>query len=333
MLSFVACAQQDVAAPGVLSAGQRALASGGVAPTGADLQLSGSIPFGSPNVGTTFAYSFQVKNSGPSSAEGTTLVDVLPPGMLFAQAQLNGTVIACPQTDQTVTCDLGTIPSGAQSMLVFLATTPMVPVTDTNTATVTSLVADPKTTNNTVNILTKVQTPNLGGVKPVPVQLTAFSSLPADFTSGGYTIAGGAQGLAFAFVSAATGTFSGLAVAMHGSGIPGRAGFWIYADNPNNPGHPGALISAEAFGTIPALNDGTYTVVSVSPIGAPVLVAGQRYWLFGFGAAGEGAAQWDLTANLFLSSPVAQGSPGGPIFLVPGNGLGRMAAFIVGVTP
>jgi len=327
---LVACAR-DIAAPPHVPTGGRALTSGGVAPTGADLQISGSANPGSPTEGVAFAYTFQVKNAGPDSATGTTFTDVLPPGMIYQGAQVNDALIICPQSGQTVTCNLGTIKSGAQATLLLLATPPMAVVTDTSIATVTSLVSDPKATNNVVNVVTRVVAPNGGGGKVVPTQAVAFSSLPADFSTGGYVFAGGPSGVAFPFISAATGTWNAVTVAMHGNGTPGRAGFWLYADDPNNPGHPGALISGEVIGPIPALNDGSYTVISVPTLSAPLLTAGKQYWLFGFGAAGESSAQWDLTANLQLTSPVAEGPPGSTPFLVPGTGLGRMAAFIIGV--
>lgn len=302
---FVACAR-DIAAPTHLSAGGRALAQGGVAPTGADLQISGSIPFGSPNIGSTFAYSFQVKNAGPDSAPGTTLVDVLPTGMSFGSAAVNNTLLSCSQTDQTVTCPLGTIKSGSQVTVTFLAVSPFVAGTDTNTASATSLVSDPKTTNNTVSILTKVLAPNTGGGAPPPVTAIAFSTLPVGVVGGQYVIAGGPDGVGFQFTSAATGTWSGLIVSTFAGG-GGRSEFWIYADDPANPNHPGALVGGPVFGVISSTATSTLSGITVPAGAGGVLTAGQQYWIFGFGNAAELSAFWNLNANPLLTGRCAIG--------------------------
>lgn len=302
---LVACGR-DIAEPARVQAGGRALAQGGVAPTGADLQIAGSIPFGSPNIGSTFAYSFQVKNAGPDSAPGATLVDVLPPGMGFDGAAVNNTVIPCSQTDQTVTCGLGTIKSGAQVTVTFLAVSPLVAGTDTNTATATSLVADPKTTNSTVNVLTKVLALNTGGGAPAPVLATAFSTLPVGVIGGQYVIAGGSNGVGFQFTATATGTWAGLVVSTFAAG-GGRSEFWIYADDPLNPGHPGALVGGPVFGVISSTATSTLDGITVPSTAAGVLTAGKQYWIFGFGNSAELSAFWNLNSNPLLTGRCAVG--------------------------
>jgi len=304
-LVLAACAR-DVAAPTRFQASGRALAQGGVAPTGADLQISGSIPFGSPNIGSTFAYSFQVKNAGPDSAPGTTLVDVLPPGMGFNGAQVNNVAIPCPQTDQTVTCELGTIKNGAQVTVTLLAISPFAAVTDTNTVSVTSAVSDPKLTDNTVNVLTKVLAPKAAGGAPAPVTATAFSTLPVGVIGGQYVIAGGPNGVGFQFTAAATGTWSGLVVSTFAGG-GGRSEFWIYADDPLNPNHPGALVGGPVFGVISSTATSTLDGIAVPSAVAGVLTAGQSYWIFGFGNSAELAGYWNLNANPLLKGRCAIG--------------------------
>lgn len=303
----LAACGRDIAAPARLQAGGRALAQGGVVPTGADLQISGSIPFGSPNTGSTVMYSFQVKNAGPDSAPGTMLTDVFPPGMNYSGASLNNTaVITCPQTGQAVTCNLGTIKSGAQVTVQVFAVTPFAAITDTNTATVSSLVSDPKTTNNAVNILTKVLALNTGGGAPAPVFATAFSTMPVGVIGGQYVIAGGPDGVGFQFTSAATGTWSGLVVSTFAGG-GGRSEFWIYADDPLNPGHPGALVGGPVFGVMSSTPTSTIDGISVPPGAGGVLTAGQQYWIFGFGNAAELSGYWNLNANPLLKGRCAIG--------------------------
>src|SRR5579884_3243418 len=260
----LAACGHDIAAPTRVQARGRALAQGGVPPTGADLQLTGSIPFGSPNIGTLFAYSFQVKNVGPDSAPGVSFVDVLPPGMTFGGASLNGGAsLPCQQADQTVSCGLGTIKSGAQITVLFEATSPLTAGTDTNTATVTSTASDPKPTDNTVSILTKVLAPKVGGGGvPAPVTATAFSTLPVGVIGGQYVIAGGSNGVGFQFTAAATGTWSGLVVSTFAGG-GGRSEFWIFADDPLNPNHPGALVGGPVFGVISSTATSTLDGIAV----------------------------------------------------------------------
>jgi uncharacterized repeat protein (TIGR01451 family) len=315
MTCLVACSQKDIAGPSRIAAGGRALAQGGVAPTGADLQISGSIPFGSPNIGSSFAYSFQVKNAGPDSAPGATLVDVLPTGMSFGSASVNDAVIPCSQTDQTVTCPLGTIKNGAQVTVLFLAVSPSVAGTDTNSATATSLVSDPKPTNNTVNILTKVLAPN-ARVAPPPVFATAFTTMPVGVIGGQYVIAGGPNGVGFQFTPTVTGTWAGLVVSTF-AGSGGRSEFWIYADDPLHPGHPGALVGGPVFGVISSTATSTLDGITVPSTAAGVLTAGKQYWIFGFGNTAELSGFWNLNANPLLTGRCAVGPFGFAVLAAP----------------
>lgn len=49
-----------------------------VQPGPTDVQVTGSSNNGSPPVGSTFNYTFQVKNNGPIPAGGVTSDDALP---------------------------------------------------------------------------------------------------------------------------------------------------------------------------------------------------------------------------------------------------------------
>lgn len=290
---------------------QQPAASGGTPATAgpaADVQVTGSANTGSPFVDSLFTYTFQIKNNGPDSAFDATIVDTLPPSVVFASigpVNVSGTP-ACTQaltaTSTVATCDFGTLRKGATATMQVSAYAPDTAGPFSNTAHATSTVPDPALTNNAVTINSQAQAAK--AAKPVPILATAFSTLPA-IVSGQYVFAGGPNGVGFAFTPTTSGTWAELAVSVHGGG-GGRAEFWLYADDPLNPGHPGAVIAGPIFGPIPA-TFGAPTVIALSATVAPVLVAGQRYWLFGFGSVGELSGIWDLSSDPSLTGPCAVG--------------------------
>ena len=94
---------------------------GMVAPAATDIQISGAASNGSPSVGSTFTYTYQVKNAGPwGTFGGLTFADTLPAGLTFVgsavtQATLDRTTgqlvqftvaNACSAVGQTVVCPL-----------------------------------------------------------------------------------------------------------------------------------------------------------------------------------------------------------------------------------
>lgn len=123
--------------------------------SGADLVLTNT---GSPNpvfVGGSLTYSLTVTNNGPDPATNVTLTDTLP-----APVTLNS--VSSPQMScvkgSTVTCTLGTLPSGMQASATVVVT-PTAPGTISNPAAVSAAEADPNPANNSWTAVTTVTAP------------------------------------------------------------------------------------------------------------------------------------------------------------------------------
>lgn len=155
----LASCTRDLTAPSIIGtpSGTTALLAGGVA-SGADLQISGSASTGSPNAGAAFSYTFQIKNSGPDAASDVMFVDTLPAGTGFNYATGNGVVFPCSRSNMVVTCTLGTIPKGSQSIVVVNLDAPVTAGTFTNTGHAASSSADPQPSNNAVTVAVQVKT-------------------------------------------------------------------------------------------------------------------------------------------------------------------------------
>jgi uncharacterized repeat protein (TIGR01451 family)/CSLREA domain-containing protein len=120
-------------------------------------------------VNATLTYTIQVINNGPSQATNVTLTDTLPSNVTFVSS-LPGLPI-CTRSGSTVTCNLGTLNSGATST-VTLIVIPTLSGTLTNTASVTSSGIDPNPTNNTATESSTVTSADLAITKsdsPDPV--------------------------------------------------------------------------------------------------------------------------------------------------------------------
>jgi uncharacterized repeat protein (TIGR01451 family) len=94
-----------------------------VQPGPTDIQLTGSASNGGPAVGSTFNYTFQVKNNGPLPAFGVTFDDPLPPliplgsTLTISDGSCTANVLA-----NSVHCDIGSLGVGQQSVISFSAT-------------------------------------------------------------------------------------------------------------------------------------------------------------------------------------------------------------------
>jgi uncharacterized repeat protein (TIGR01451 family) len=142
--------------------GTAALAAGGGG-TGADVQISGSASTGSPTAGTPFTYTFQVRNSGPSTATATVFTDALPAGFSFSSAYVNrmsNTCSGAPDASGStvVSCNLFDLASGAQSVVDVNVTAPLSAGSFPNTGTASSSVSDPQPANNSVTVTVKAAT-------------------------------------------------------------------------------------------------------------------------------------------------------------------------------
>lgn len=84
-------------------------------PTAAPLADLTVVKYGEPNpvqAGMPLTYTIVVTNHGPRSAENVIVTDQLPPGVTFRTANAE-----CTQAATVITCALGTLPAGWQSVI------------------------------------------------------------------------------------------------------------------------------------------------------------------------------------------------------------------------
>lgn len=117
----------------------------------ADLRIDKQAP-DQVDDGQQFDFTLTATNEGPSPAEGVTITDELPQGVSFVSASAGCTYDA---TNRTVTCDLGTLASGATAQRTITVQAES-PGDKTNTATVSSQTDDPNNQNNSDSTLTEV---------------------------------------------------------------------------------------------------------------------------------------------------------------------------------
>jgi uncharacterized repeat protein (TIGR01451 family) len=137
----------------------------------ADLALTKSDWIDPVTTGGLVIYTLIVRNNGPSDASGVVLIDTLPTSMVF-QSSTPGTP-SCTHMDGTVTCNLGSIPSGSSKQVVIRAFTTISGVF-TNQAEVAANEPDPYAANNTASEDTTVQPADLSVTKsdwPDPVRV------------------------------------------------------------------------------------------------------------------------------------------------------------------
>jgi uncharacterized repeat protein (TIGR01451 family) len=115
----------------------------------ADLSITKTPGPGPYGTGLPLTYTIVVANGGPNTATGVTVTDILPPGTTFQSATPGG---ACSGTT-TITCNAGTLTSGASATFTLTVTLPSTAGTVTNTATVTAAAtsADPNPSNNSAS--------------------------------------------------------------------------------------------------------------------------------------------------------------------------------------
>jgi uncharacterized repeat protein (TIGR01451 family) len=101
-----------------------------------DIQVTGSTNNGSPPVGTTFTYTFQVKDNGPLPASGVTFDDTLPTAIVLGSS-LTASIGTCTASAaaNSVHCDLGNLGVGQQSVISYTAS-PTATGTFPDTATI-----------------------------------------------------------------------------------------------------------------------------------------------------------------------------------------------------
>jgi uncharacterized repeat protein (TIGR01451 family) len=139
----------------------------------ADLGVSLAAAPNPVTVGQTVTYTLTVSNAGPSTATATTLSDALPGGVSLISAQPSQG--GCTGTT-TLSCSLGTISPGG-SVSIVIQGVPNAAGRLTDSASVTSGVTDPDTSNNnaavTVDAIDEPGEADLAislGADPDPVQ-------------------------------------------------------------------------------------------------------------------------------------------------------------------
>ena len=133
-----------------------------VAPGPTDIQITGSASNGGPPAGSTFTYTYQVKNAGPwGTYGGIFFVDTLPASLTYVSSIL--TVLSpltgqpveipfCSAVGQTVMCPLFDMQNGGvtgQATFTLTVTASSVPQQIVNTASVHTV--SPQTDSNTPN--------------------------------------------------------------------------------------------------------------------------------------------------------------------------------------
>ncbi len=124
----------------------------GVPPT--DLSITKSDSPDPVAINTNLTYTLVVTNNGPNPSPATTVTDVLPAGASFISSTT--TQGSCSGTS-TVTCNLGTVASGANATVTIVVRFSTAG-TRTNTATVSSQAPDTNTSNNSATATTTVNT-------------------------------------------------------------------------------------------------------------------------------------------------------------------------------
>jgi len=109
--------------------------------------------------GDNFSYTLTVTNSGPATATGVVVTDVLPSGLVFVSASAE-----CANSVGTITCQAGTIPATQSRTFTITVSTPAIASCNqasiTNTGTATSSGGDNNNANNSSSLTTQINCPN-----------------------------------------------------------------------------------------------------------------------------------------------------------------------------
>ena len=122
------------------------------APGAVDLQISGSSNQGQPSLGSSYTYTYEVKNAGPwATSGGVSFSDPLPPSLTFVSATT--TAGACT-SGQTVSCALGDLAVGAHAIVAITVVAPSTAqsIVNTASASLTAPQSDTNPSNGSVSV-------------------------------------------------------------------------------------------------------------------------------------------------------------------------------------
>lgn len=102
-----------------------------VAPAATDIQIKGAASNGSPPAGSTFTYTFQIKNAGPWGTDGGVIfVDTLPASLTYVGASVSPSsalaAVGCSVQGQTVMCPLDEMQVGGTTNQATMTLRPIV---------------------------------------------------------------------------------------------------------------------------------------------------------------------------------------------------------------
>jgi uncharacterized repeat protein (TIGR01451 family) len=155
--SFAVLVTMTAVAPGTVTATATATATVPVLPE-ADLAVSVVASSKRPRGGKPLTYTVTVANLGPFAAPGVIIGDVLPSRATFEGLSAHGLKCSTPRHGKSgkVTCRLTSLASGAKSTLRLTVGTRKGRGHLLDTATASSTVFDPVSTNNTASVTTAV---------------------------------------------------------------------------------------------------------------------------------------------------------------------------------
>lgn len=126
-------------------------------PVSADLAINMTGPSSHVAPGETFSYNIIVQNGGPSAAVDVVVSDELPAGMSLVSTSTS--LGSCSGTT-TVTCNLGGMGAGADASIILSVTAASTEGSYSNTASVTSTIADGDASNNATTVIVMVAATN-----------------------------------------------------------------------------------------------------------------------------------------------------------------------------
>ena len=198
----------------LFSAGSAAVASGGATTTGADLQVTGAASTGSPNPGSPYSYTFQIKNNGPDSASAVVFSDPLPAGTVYNFATANGSTLPCaafgnPAGGATVSCNVGGLAKGGQATVVVGLNAPQAITSYADTGAASASSTDPNAANNSATVTVQTKASIKNGVNDVaPTAPTPCATLNGLAAPTGYYLTWAAIWNTFTVKSCSTSTES-----------------------------------------------------------------------------------------------------------------------------